>query len=637
MSKKIMGLILSITIILGLIIPNVYGETKVPTAENAGYVGITPFVTSVIDYPTGNVVVGNGQTVRIVAGGVVTGSVTVQNGGTLYLEEYGIITGSTTTGGVTVNGNGTFTMTGGEIIGNFGAVNSAGGVTLFGTSTFTMHAGEISGNTANTGGGGVRVNNGTTFIMRGGVITNNQSLAVAGTGGGVHLAANASFTMYAGEISNNTAANGGAVFLSGAGADFTMRGGIITLNTATGTGVVNVTGGSFRMYNGDIYRNRASRGAGVSVINALTIFEMFNGRITYNNANTNAGTGQYGGGVAVGNGTFIMHDGRISNNTANDTAVSAGGGVNVSGINGVFDMRGGIIANNDARNGGGINLSNGNVIIQNGQINSNIAHVNGAGVRIIGATSTFTMENGQIKGNIATGNGGGVMREPTGTFTMTGGIISDNTANNGGGLFVAHNNGLIPNLTIGTDVVFTRNIARDGRFVSNAAAANNPGIQPGVVTVPPHAFSNSDINVLSTGENEVFLITFAVRGGVGGTLIGNGITVQGAEIGEMFVSAGELINNPMANPFTDFYIAGWYINNGPRLATLGNIIAERDMHIEVLFAKYDPTPNENNNENSNKVQTSDPTNPFSYILLMILSGITAIILMRKRHKKAINN
>ena len=88
----------------------------------------------------------------------------------------GYITGGSFDGGVSVCG-GTFTMTGGTIIGN--SAYQGGGVSVS-NGTFTMNGGTITGNSAYQGGG-VSVYGGT-FTMTGGTITGNTAFE----GGGVY-------------------------------------------------------------------------------------------------------------------------------------------------------------------------------------------------------------------------------------------------------------------------------------------------------------------------------------------------------------------------------------------------------------------------------------------------------------------
>ena len=107
----------------------------------------------------------------------------------------GNITGNNTSdggGGVYMKGRGTFDMYGGQITGN-STTYCGGGVysdyQSSNNSTFNMYNGEISGNTADRDGGGVYNGNGT-FTMCGGEITGNNCISGDNTkrgGGGVYV------------------------------------------------------------------------------------------------------------------------------------------------------------------------------------------------------------------------------------------------------------------------------------------------------------------------------------------------------------------------------------------------------------------------------------------------------------------
>ena len=90
-------------------------------------------------------------------------------------------------GGVFVNG--TFAMSGGNIVGNM-STNKGGGVYVDINGTFTLSGGSIAGNTCTYSGGGVFVNGNGTFTMSGGSIAGNTCTY---SGGGVY--AYRTFTM----------------------------------------------------------------------------------------------------------------------------------------------------------------------------------------------------------------------------------------------------------------------------------------------------------------------------------------------------------------------------------------------------------------------------------------------------------
>ena len=146
----------------------------------------------------------------------------------------GAIRGSSKKGGVEVaNNNGsTFNMYGGEISGNKWGVDVRGSVANSGT--FNMYGGIICNNkNGSEEGGGVVVERNAIFNMSGGEISSNS----ANIGGGVCMKSSAAgFTMTGGKITGNTATkNGGGVYV-GESAKFNMTGGEITGNIATKKG-----------------------------------------------------------------------------------------------------------------------------------------------------------------------------------------------------------------------------------------------------------------------------------------------------------------------------------------------------------------------------------------------------------------
>lgn len=130
--------------------------------------------------------------------------------------------------------------------------------------------------------------------------------------------------------------------------------GKVTHKTSLNNGCgVYVNGGTFKMYNGDIYDNACARnGAGVSVVNGST-FNMYGGTISKNRASDSTTIYGEGGGVYVDGSTFHMTGGEIKDNSASDR----GGGVYVK--NSTFKMTGGEITGN----GNGKNRSGGGVYV----------------------------------------------------------------------------------------------------------------------------------------------------------------------------------------------------------------------------------------------------------------------------------
>ena len=160
------------------------------------------------------------------------------------------------------------TLTGNSISGS--SYSGGGGVYVGNGGSFTMNGGEITGNRSNGSGGGVYVDDGGTFTMGGGIISSNLSGSTSSGysyGGGVYVD-DGTFTMNGGEIGGNLASIGGGVCVSGT---FTMNGGVITGNNTNNYngGGVYVSGGTFRIANGTLYRNSANVGAELYLSSAV--------------------------------------------------------------------------------------------------------------------------------------------------------------------------------------------------------------------------------------------------------------------------------------------------------------------------------------------------------------------------------
>ena len=262
--------------------------------------------------------------------------------------------------GIFMGGNGTFTMYGGTICGNYNDTAAGAGVRAT-QSKIIMPGGAISGNVAanHKSGGGVNLNGvGSSFDMSGNAkITDNTT---NGFGGGVHMeciGGKVSFTM-----SDNAQ----------------ITGNMCTGSACGGAGLY-ASGGEFTMNdNAAISDNRSlsERGYGGGVFVSANATFTVNGKATIsrNSAyieSTSSWKNNYGGGVLVLGGTFNMNGGSISDNMAEN-----GAGVYVkdnSSNAGTFTMNGGTITNNKVikGNGGGVYVLSGFEIANDAQVLNN--------------------------------------------------------------------------------------------------------------------------------------------------------------------------------------------------------------------------------------------------------------------------
>ena len=102
---------------------------------------------------------------------------------------------------------------------------SGSGGGIYAKGSCTMTGGSVTGNKANSNGngGGIYIDGNGSFTMTGVTVSSNTT--VYGDGGGIYIAENGSLTMTDGAVSSNTTQHGlgGGIFVSGTSAQFTMK------------------------------------------------------------------------------------------------------------------------------------------------------------------------------------------------------------------------------------------------------------------------------------------------------------------------------------------------------------------------------------------------------------------------------
>ena len=384
--------------------------------------------------------------------------------------------------------------------------------------TLSIEGVVLSGNfpTVTINHGGVQVNAGGSLYMEDGSgIKRNRNTGNASASAVLVSGADATFTMNGGEISDNstlsvtaTSSSGSATVFVIDGAVFTMNDGLIRNNTGRFGGAVRIgqtaaIGGNNRMYmnSGEIYNNTAF----------------------------------FGGGVNLEFGTVTMTGGTIRDNTAtalqNNTTLPitdgrGGGGVFIQN-SGIFNMAGGTISGNHSYTHGGGVMSGTPAANQfnmiGGTISGNTADFTGGGVRMsngIFTMSSATLEDGTVTTGTITGNtaiyGGGIWLGP-GTATanarlnMTAGTISNNTATygDGGGIFTVDHGGYSDPLIMNS---YRNIIAATGNFFGNTAGGGQFAPPSNANTRPfGHLLTNYNINY--RGIFEVATVTFNLNSG----------------------------------------------------------------------------------------------------------------------------
>jgi len=528
----------------------------------------------------------NGGTLRMY-GGTITGATNSNinagggaihlNGSSTFYMHGGIIENNSYTGGSSGGGGGVnlmgtskFEMQGGIIRNNAVTDTRAagGGVGIHGggnnPANFTMTGGEIYGNwSVGIGGGGVNVTgNGGAFNMSGGTIRDNWTTAATGNGGGVRIIpGNASavppqFNMSgtAQIIGNEAVGNGGGVFL-GDRIIFNMSGNAKIVGNETlvlganGGGVfmsVNSTlnmSGNARIednetlgHGGGVFMNGSS-----ALASALSMSD--NASISGNTAGIN------GGGIAThdsaNNGFAItLNGGTISGNTANGAGTAnGGGGIFMRGALSVLTINdGATVYDNEAIRGGGVMIhpntagtgitvpaTHNHFVINGGLIDDNTANIAGGGIHLHNTQPIGVfMTNGIISNNEAlTGNGGGISIHQAANaanrarLDITGGTISNNEAVNGGGIgfigAIAADTTLptlfipfLENITIGSDVTFANNTASGGlnvsAYLSNRFGTIAQTITPSATPHGNYAFTNHDIHTPLSPRTVTFVV-----------------------------------------------------------------------------------------------------------------------------------
>jgi uncharacterized repeat protein (TIGR02543 family) len=391
-----------------------------------------------------------------------TGSLfTIGSGVTLTLGNNVTLQGlnSNTASLVLVNSDGTLVMNNGsKISGNTVYGSYGGGVRVNNGGMFTMKGGEISSNTVYSSpysyGGGVFVANGGTFTKQmGGIIygsNENSTLKnIIGSGGDYGHAVYVDGSPA--KIRNSTADNGDNLDSRESGTAGGWEESMPTTSLQAALTWLNsnaVDGGNYPItlnagesiapttlsYNGiyvSITLNGGTSEKTISLNSTGSLFTIGSGvTLTLGNNVTLQGLSDNTDSLVLVNsgGTLVMNNG--SKITENTISSGAGGGVRVYGE---FEMNGGEISDNGASYGGGVEVvQSGTFRMNDGTIGGNAASISGGGVYNNGS---FTMSSGNASDNSAF-YGGGVIVASNGSFTMCGGTISSNTSSYGGGAYI---------------------------------------------------------------------------------------------------------------------------------------------------------------------------------------------------------
>ncbi|MBE6998540.1 MAG: Cna B-type domain-containing protein, partial [Ruminococcaceae bacterium] len=300
-------------------------------------------------------------------------------------------------------------------------INAAGFSALRITNGQATLAGRMTGNSA-ADGGAVYMTGGTVTVK--GTIGSNAEgeQNTAERGGAVYMTSGT--LEMEGSLTGNTATDGGAVYMTGGTVNNT---GSVSGNTATNGGAVYITGGTLNNFTQDGHTGTIS---GNTATNGGAIYQSGGETVNAGSVNNNIANGS-GGAMYLAGGTLNHNDGGAM--TGNTTAIDGGA---IYGASGSVKVNGGTLSGNSASgNGGAIYSAGAPVNVSGGTIGGAEAtdanHAQNGGA-IYSASAAVTIGGGNISGNAAAGNGGAVYTA-TAAVTVTGGTLSGNAAAGNGG------------------------------------------------------------------------------------------------------------------------------------------------------------------------------------------------------------
>ena len=391
-----------------------------------------------------------------------TGTLTVLGGGTLTLNDDLL----TNTGGIiTVDGSGTFDLTGGDTINN-GQLNNGGQINVSGSGneieneTGGATVGSGTNSFTNTGTLTVGI---TTGIPASGTLTLSSDL-VTNSGGIITVDSNGTLDLTGGDTINSGQLNnnGGLIKVTNTGNLIENESG--GTNGFTNTGTLEVAG-TLTLTN-DLVTNSG----GIVTVDSNGTLDLIGGD-TINSGQLNNNGGQINvsgsgneieneaGGATVGSGTnsftntgtlTVLGGGTLTLN--DDLLTNTGGIITVDG-SGTFDLTGGDTINNGRLNNGGqINVSGSGNEIENETGGATV----GSGTNSFTNTGTLTVLGGgtlTLNDDLLTNTGGIITVDGSGTFDLTGGdTINNGQLNNGGQINVSGSGNEIENETGGATV-----------------------------------------------------------------------------------------------------------------------------------------------------------------------------------------
>ena len=347
---------------------------------------------------------------------------------------------------VTIDGGNTITLSGNNASRLFD-VAGGGNLTL---QDITLTKGYADGD------GGAIYSYGTLNINNSHFLDNQTTL----NGNGGAIVSFGTLNISNSEFAYNKAANGGALYPTGAAAVTTITGSNFHHNQTTSP--TNGWGGAIYMSAGAdvtvtasrLSTNQARFGGAVYVYQTsnglLTVLTIVNSTLNGNSATQN------GGGILNSSGTATLTNVTLSGNSSGGFGV--GGGI-FNGGTATLTLTNVTISGNSAGGGGGIDIGEqATATLTNATLSSNQAGTSGGGI-VNGGTLTLT--NVSLYSNQAGANGGG-LHNYAGLATLTNVTLSGNQAAAGGGIF-------------NWDTVTLTNVTLSGNEAPDGGGIVNPG------------------------------------------------------------------------------------------------------------------------------------------------------------------
>ena len=381
-------------------------------------------------------------------------------------------------GGLWLNSGSTVNLTNDSLVDENTATSPGGGIRSWGTLNATSNISGINFNCA-PDGGGMSIAGGKV-TLDGYDVMGNLAAGATGRGGGALLEQGSTITLtnstFFGDIGSygNTAYDGGAIYADASrinlnNSQVTLSnntanhygGGIYLANNSTLTGVNARIGSNYVASTG----NDAINGAGVFAVASNIEYEgrFFNniaassggalyasnsqlamagaqvGGTGVNQPNQLGVSGNYGAGLYLADSTHAeLEDSLIVNNLFNTTDIAHGGGAYVTASSAITMTRttvqGHIAPSTSFGRGAGLYVSDSRVVLDNSQVISNTAGMNGGGLRLLGLSTLNAINGSVIRGNQSNnGDGGGVAASGTATIHFQDVTLQHNQAATNGG------------------------------------------------------------------------------------------------------------------------------------------------------------------------------------------------------------